>query len=114
MGEKEKGGMCGEATKGVPTKGASAPCKGKSAGKRKKVEENRRKRGSTHGQATRSAARMEEELSKRAEKKSRGALWKRRPRKGVIVRARMVYKRGSSVVSSIQKIQQKEMSCKGE
>jgi len=62
----------------------------------------------------RSIARMEEELSRGAEKKSRGALWKRHPRRGVIIRARIVYERSSSVVSSMQKMQQKGMSCRGE
>jgi len=38
MRKEEKGGMCGEATKGTPIEGANVPCKGKSTGKRKKVE----------------------------------------------------------------------------
>ena len=53
MGEKEKGGMCGKTTKGTPTEEAGAPCKGKSTGKRKKVEENRKRRDSTRSQAVR-------------------------------------------------------------
>jgi len=72
MGEERKGSTCGEATKSTPIEGAGAPCKGKNTGRRKKVEESRR--GSTHGQAMRSTARVEEELSRRAKKKSRGPL----------------------------------------
>jgi len=81
MGEKEKGGVCGKAAKGVPTEGAGAPCKGKSAGRRKKVEENKRRRSGTHGQAMRSAARdrksVEKESSARFMTKGTRALWRR-------------------------------------
>jgi len=49
----------------------------------------------------RSTARVKEELSRRAKKKSRGTLWKRRPRRGTIIRARIVYKRSSSVISNL-------------
>ena len=72
--EKGKGGVCGKATKGTPTEGASMPCKGKSTGRRKKVKESKGRRGSMYGQAMRSAARVEEELSKRAKEKSRRTL----------------------------------------
>jgi len=57
MEEEGKGGACGEATKGTPTEGAGAPCKGKSTGRRKKVEEDRGRRSGMCGQAMRSAAR---------------------------------------------------------
>jgi len=70
VGKEEKG-----STKGIPTEGASTPCKGKGAGKRKKVEESRGKRDSAHGQAIRSAAKVEKEFGGRVEKESRGALW---------------------------------------
>jgi len=53
------------------------------------------------GQATRSIARVEEKLSRRVKKKSRGALWKKCPRRGAIMGSRMVYKRGSSFVPSL-------------
>jgi len=49
----------------------------------------------------RSAARVEEKLSRRAKKKSRGTLWKRRPRKGAIIRTKMVYKGSSSVIPNL-------------
>jgi len=49
----------------------------------------------------RSAVRVEEELSRRAKKKSRRTLWKRHPRRGAIIRARIVYKRSSSVVPNL-------------
>jgi len=47
-----------------------------------------------YGQATRSVARVEEKLSRRVKNKSKGALWKRRPRRGAIMRSRMVVKDG--------------------
>jgi len=75
VGKEKKGSMCGKATKGILTEGASMPCKGKGAGKRKKVEESREKRGSAHGQAIRNAAKVEKEFGGRVEKEGRGALW---------------------------------------
>jgi len=103
MGEEGKGGVCGKAAKGAPTEGASMPCEEKSAGRgrRKKVEESRGKRGGACGQVTRSTASIEEELSRRAKKKSRGTLWKRCPRRGAIIRTRMVYKGSSSVIPNL-------------
>ena len=74
IGEEGKGGTCGKATKGTPIEGASVPYKGKSAGRRKKVKESKGERGSACGQAMRSTARVEEELSRKAKKKSRGTL----------------------------------------
>jgi len=50
------------------------PCKGKGVGRRKKVEKSRGERGGVHGQATRSAAKVEEELSRRVKKESGRAL----------------------------------------
>jgi len=46
-GEERKGSICSKAIKGIPTKGASIPCKEKST--EKEVEESKRKRGSVHG-----------------------------------------------------------------
>jgi len=74
IGEEGKGGACDKATKGTPTERASTPCKGKRAGRRKKIEESRRGEASTPGQATRSAARIEEKLNRGAEEESRRAL----------------------------------------
>ena len=54
-----------------------------------------------HGQAIRSTARVKEKLSRRAKKESRGALWKRHPRRGAIIRSRIVYERGSSFIPSL-------------
>ena len=103
VGEKEKDSICSKAAKGAPTEGASMPCEGKSTGRgrRKKVEESRGRRGGMCGQATRSAAKVEVELSRRAKKKSRGTLWKRRPRRDAIIRTRMVYKGSSSIVPNL-------------
>ena len=53
---------------------ASVPCKGKSTGDKEKVEEGRERKGGMHGQAMRSAARMEEEFNRRVKKEDRGAL----------------------------------------
>jgi len=74
IGEEGKGSACGKATKGTPIEGASASYKGKSAGRRKKVKESKGGRGSACGQAMRSTARVEEELSRKAKKKSRETL----------------------------------------
>ena len=111
MGEERKDGMCGKATKGTPTGGASVPCKGKGAGRRKKVKKNRGGRGSTRDQAMRSAAKVEKELSRRVKKESGGALWKRCPRRGAIMGSRIVYKRGSSFVSSLQEVWKPGVLC---
>jgi len=45
VGKKEGGSACGKATKGAAEEEAGVPCKGKSVGRRKKVEESRRKCG---------------------------------------------------------------------
>jgi len=74
MGKEGKGDTCSKITKGAPTEGTSAPCKRKSAGRRKKIEESRGGGGGVHGQATRSTARMEEKLNKEAEEESGRAL----------------------------------------
>jgi len=74
VGEEGKGSVCGKATKGAPTKGAGMPYKGKNTERRKKVEKNRGRRGSACGQAMRSIARVEKELSGKIEKESREAL----------------------------------------
>jgi len=80
---------------------AGMPCKGKSAGDREKVEEGREKKGGMHGQAMRSAARMEEEFNRRVKEEGRGTLWKRRPRRGAIIRIGMVHKRNDSDICRV-------------
>jgi len=48
--EKEgKGSACGKVTKGIAREEASAPCKGKSAGKGEEVEKSRGERGGAYG-----------------------------------------------------------------
>jgi len=101
MGKKGKGGICSKATKGTPTEGASMPCKGKSAGRKKKVEEDRERRDSIHGQAMRSAARVEEELGGRVEKENRGTLWQRSTRGSMPIGIRVVYERSNSNVYAV-------------
>ena len=101
---RKKGSTCGKTTKSTPTKGAGAPCKGKGIGRRKKVEKGRERRGSIHGQAMRSAVRMEKEFSRRVKKEGRGALWKRYSRRGIIIRIWMVYKENDSNICSMWKI----------
>ena len=75
MGEKGKGGTCSKTAKGTLTEEASMPCKGRSTGRRKIVEEDRGRGSSICDQATRSTARMEEEFSRGVEEESRGVLW---------------------------------------
>jgi len=48
VGKKEKGSTCSKTTKGVARGEAGAPCKGKSVGKGKEVEESREKRGGAY------------------------------------------------------------------
>ena len=91
MGKEGKGGGCGKATKGTLTEEASMSCKGKSAGRRKKVKESKGGGGGTRGQATRSAARIEEELNRGAEEESGRALGQRGARRSTVARIGMVY-----------------------
>jgi len=96
MGKEGKGGGCGKATKGTLTEGASTSCKKKSAGRRKKVEKSRGGGGGMHGQATRSAARIEEELNRGAEEESGRALGQRGARRSTVARIGVVYPRNNS------------------
>jgi len=50
------------------------------------------------GQATRSAARIEEESSGRVEKESKGTLWQRSARRSMSTGVGVVYKRSGNVV----------------
>ena len=54
---------------------------------------------------------MEEELDRRAKKESGGALWKRRPKRGVIIRVGVDDRRDSSVILDLQ-VQRKGVSCR--
>jgi len=92
-GEKGKGSICGKATKGIARRETSAPCEGRSAGK--KVEEDRERRSGMRGQAMRGAARVEEEFSSIVEEKSRGALQQGSARRSMPTGVRVVY-RGSN------------------
>jgi len=58
-------------------------------------EKSRGERGST-SYTGRSAARVKEDHSREAEDKSRGVLWKRRPRRGAVIRVRVDDREGSS------------------
>ena len=46
---KEQSGTQARDSRGAAREEASVPCKGKSAGRRKEVEESRRKQSGTHG-----------------------------------------------------------------
>ena len=54
---------------------------------------------------------MKKELDRRAKKEGRGALWKRRPKRGAIIRVRVDDRRDSSVVLDLQ-VQRKGVSCR--
>jgi len=72
VGEERKDGTCDEAAKGAPAReGTSMSCKGKGAGRRKKAEKGRGRRSGAHGQTTRSTARVEKELNRKAKKKAK-------------------------------------------
>ena len=73
----------------------------RSTGRRKKVVESRGREGSTHGQAMRDIARIEEKFSGRVKEESRGALWQRSARESIPIRIRMVHKRSDSDVCAV-------------
>ena len=50
----------------------------------------------------RSAARIEEELNRRAKKEGGGALWERHPERGAIIRVRVDDRKDSSVILDLQ------------
>jgi len=103
---------------GAPRWGKSAPRKeeagvphwGKGAGRREEAEEDGRRKGGAPCKG-RGAARMKEELDGRAKKEGRGALWKRRPKRGAIIRVRVDDRRYSSVVLGLQ-VRRKGVSCR--
>ena len=99
MGEKEESDMCGKTTKGIAKGKASVPYKGRSTGK--EVKEGRKGEGSTHGQATRSAARMEEEFNGRIEEESGRTLWQRSARGSMPTGVRIVHRGGNSDICAV-------------
>jgi len=103
--------MCGKATKDIAREEAGMSHKGKSTGRREEAEESRGERSGVHGQATRSTARMEKELSRRAKEGSRGALWKRHPRRGTIIRVKVDDRRNSGIVLDLQ-VWREGISCR--
>jgi len=54
-----------------------------------------------HGQATRSAARMKEKFNRRVKEESRGALWKRCPRRSATIRIGIVHKGNDSDICRV-------------
>jgi len=54
---------------------------------------------------------MKEELDRRAKKEGRGALWKRHPKRGAIIRVRLDDRRDSSVILDLQ-VWRKGVSCR--
>jgi len=73
----------------------------KGAPKRKETEKDGGRKGGAPYKG-RSAARVEEELNRRAEKEGRGALWKRRPKRGAIIGVGVDDRRSGSVVLDLQ------------
>jgi len=101
----------GKATKGAARRETSMSCEERSAGK--KVEEDRGRRGSTHSQAMRGTARVEEEFSSRVKKESGGALWQGGARRSTPTRVRIVYKRSNSDIHAVQKVWREGVLCGG-
>jgi len=66
MEEKEKGGACGKTAEGTLTEEASVPSKGKGAGRKKKVEKDKRGRSSAHGQAMRNTVRRKRRVKEKS------------------------------------------------
>ena len=91
--------MCSKAAKDTPTEGAGMLYKGRSAGKR--VEESRGRKSSMHGQAMRSIARMEEELSGKIEEEGEGALRQGGTRRSTPTRVKIVYGRSNSDICTM-------------
>jgi len=89
---------------------SGTPQRGKGAPKRKETEEDGGRKGSVPYKG-RSAARVEEELDRRAEKEGRGALWKRHPKRGAIIGVGVDDKRSGSVVLDLQ-VRREGVSCK--
>ena len=94
--------MYGKATKGTLIEGAGVPCKERSIGK--KVEESGGRESSAYNKATRSATRVEEELSSRIKEESRGALQQGDTRRSMPTGVRIVYKRSNSDIHIVQKV----------
>jgi len=59
----------------------------------------------------RSAARIEEKLSRRAKEESRGTLRKRCPRRGTVIRDRVDDKGNNSLIPNVQRVWEQGMSC---
>jgi len=78
-----------------------APQGEKGASRRKEIEEDGGRKDSAPYKG-RSAARVEEELNRRAEKEGRGALWKRRPKRGTIIGVGVDDRRSGSIVLDLQ------------
>ena len=87
-----------------------APQRGKCVPRRKETEENGGRKGSMPCK-WRSAARMEEELNRRAKEESRGTLWKGCPRRGTIPRIRAVRPRNDSDVHQVQRMWEERKLC---
>ena len=65
------------------------------------------------GSTAKSTARkMGKKFSSCPAKKSTRALWRRHPRRDVLIRAGMVYERGDSDIHKVQKMWTKRISCK--
>ena len=86
MEKERKGGRKG----GMPCTGKSVPTG------EEETEESRGRKSGMRGQATRSTARMEEKLNRRAEEESRRALQQRGARKSTVARIGVVYPRNNS------------------
>ena len=64
------------------------------------------------GQAMRSAAREEKELSRRAKEEGRRVLWKKYTKGSMPTGAGMVCREGDSLVPNLQRVQEQGMSCR--
>jgi len=87
-----------------------APQGGKGTLRRKETEEDGGRKDSVSYKG-RSAARMEEELNRKAEKEGRGALWKRHPKRGAIIGVGVDDRRSGSIVLDLQ-VWREEVSCR--
>jgi len=111
MGEEREGGTCSKATKGAAGEEASASCKGRSVGE--KVEDSGTRGSGARGQATRSAAGVEEKFVEGVERESGVVLWTNSATRCTVVGVGIVRPRSRRHVFKMPKMWQRRMLCGG-
>ena len=110
-GKEGGGGACGKATKGAAGEEAGVPCKEKSAGRRKEVEESRRERGGVPYRGKCAARGVEKEFVGDVEKESRVVLWTDSATRCRVVGVGMAQPRSRCHIFEMPKMWQRGMLC---